>query len=77
MWGWVKLDVLAKAPNVETKSRSGPQAAEMWAKGFRKEMADYCLQDTFVIYGCYSLMVFQKPYSREDVLRMPQNINVD
>ena len=43
MRGWVELDVLAKAPNVETKSRSGAQVGEMWAKGFRKEMADYCL----------------------------------
>jgi hypothetical protein len=75
MRGWAKLEVLAKALNVETKSRGGAQVAEMWVKEFRKESADYCLQDTFVIYGCYSRMVFQKPYSREDVLRMPQNIH--
>jgi hypothetical protein len=77
MRGWVKLDVLAKALNVETKSGSGAQVAEMWAKGFRKEMADHCLQDNFVTYGGYSRIVFQKPHSREDVLRMPQYIKVD
>jgi len=75
--GWVKLDVLAKALNVETKSGSGTQVAEMWAKGLREGMADYCLRDTFVTYGCYSRMVFQKPHSREDDLRMPQYIHVD
>jgi hypothetical protein len=30
--GWVKLDVLARALQVETKSSSGNQVAEMWEK---------------------------------------------
>jgi DNA polymerase elongation subunit (family B) len=30
---WVKLDVLARALNVETKSGSGAQVAEMWGRG--------------------------------------------
>lgn len=77
MRGWVKLDVLAKALNVETKSGSGSQVAEMWANDKKKDVAEYCLQDTFVTYGCYSRMVFQKPHSREDVLRMPQYFHVD
>jgi len=77
MRGWVKLDVLARALNVATKSGSGAQVAEMWAQGLRKETAEYCLQDTFVTYGCYSRMVFQEPHSREDVLRMPEFIRVD
>ena len=77
MRGWVKLDVLAKALNFETKSGSGSQVAEMWANDKKKDVAEYCLQDTFVIYGCYSRMVFQKPHSREDVLRMPQYFHVD
>ena len=77
MRGWVKLDVLAKALNVETKSWSGSQVAEMWANDKKKDVAEYCLQDTFVTYGCYSRMVFQKPHSREDVLRMPQYFHVD
>ena len=31
--GWVKLDVLARALNVENKSGSGSQVAQMWAAG--------------------------------------------
>jgi DNA polymerase elongation subunit (family B) len=77
MRGWVKLDVLAKALNVETKSGSGAQVAEMWANRKKKDVAEYCLQGTFVTYGCYSRMVFQKHHSREDVLRMPQYLHVD
>jgi len=77
MRGWVKLDVLAKALNVGTKSGSGGQVAEMWANGKKKDVTEYCLQDTFVTYGCYSRLVFQRPHSREDVLRMPQYIHVD
>ena len=77
MRGWVKLDVLVKALNVETKSGSGAQVAEMWGNDKKKDVAGYCLQDTFVTYGCYSRMVFQKPHSREDVLRMPQYFHAD
>lgn len=66
--GWVKLDVLARALNVETKSGSGKQVAEMWAKGQGKEIAEYCLQDTYVTYACYCRMVYRQPLSREVVL---------
>jgi len=66
--GWVKLDVLARALNVETKSGSGKQVAEMWAKGQGKEIADYCLQDTYVTYACYCRMNFRSPLPREAVL---------
>ena len=36
MRGWVKLDVLAKALNVDTKSGSGSQVAEMWEQGLQE-----------------------------------------
>jgi len=77
MRNWVKLDVLAKALNVETKSGSGAQVGEMWAKGYRKEMAEYCLQDTFVTYGCYCRMTFRNLHHRDEVLEAPELIDVD
>jgi len=75
--GWVKLDVLARALNVETKSGSGKQVADLWAKGQRKEIAEYCLQDTYVTYACYCRMNFRRPLSREVVLLEADLIEVD
>ncbi len=72
--GWVKLDVLARALNVETKSGSGKEVAEMWAAGRGKEIAEYCLQDTYVTYACYQRMTFQQPLPREEILRNTQLI---
>ncbi|NKB81739.1 MAG: hypothetical protein GKS05_07620 [Nitrospirales bacterium] len=72
--GWVKLDVLARALNVAGKSGSGKQVADMWAAGQWREIAEYCLQDTFVTYACYQRMVFQTPRHREEVLQSPQLI---
>jgi DNA polymerase elongation subunit (family B) len=74
--GWIKLDILARALNVETKSGSGTQVAEMWAKGQGREIAEYCLQDTYVTYACYSRMNFRSPLSREVVLLKPELIEV-
>jgi len=74
--GWVKLDVLARALNVETKSGSGEQVAEMWEKGQGQELARYCLQDTYVTYACYCRMNFRQPLSREVVLLQPEVANV-
>ncbi|SLM49351.1 conserved protein of unknown function [Nitrospira japonica] len=74
--GWVKLDVLARALNVETKSGSGDQVAQMWEKGQGQELALYCLQDTFVTYACYCRMNFRQPLSREVVLLQPELIDV-
>lgn len=74
--GWVKLDVLARALNVETKSGSGEQVAEMWGKGQGLELARYCLQDTYVTYACYCRMNFRQPLSREVVLLQPELLNV-
>ncbi|MGH7232367.1 MAG: 3'-5' exonuclease [Nitrospiraceae bacterium] len=66
--GWVKLDVLARALTVETKSGSGKQVGEMWVKGQGKDIAEYCLQDTYVTYACYCRMTFREPLSSNIVL---------
>jgi hypothetical protein len=59
--GYVKLDVLARALGVETKSGCGSQVAEMWERGMHREMAEYCLQDVYVTYACYCRMNFLEP----------------
>jgi DNA polymerase elongation subunit (family B) len=74
--GWIKLDILARALQVETKSGSGEQVADMWEKGQRLELARYCLQDTYVTYACYCRMNFRQPLSREVVLLQPELIEV-
>ena len=74
--GWIKLDVLARALNVETKSGSGDQVAAMWEQGKGMELAQYCLQDTYVTYACYCRMNFRQPLSREVVLLQPELIDV-
>jgi DNA polymerase elongation subunit (family B) len=74
--GWVKLDVLARALNVETKSGSGKHVAEMWAKGEGKDIADYCLQDTYVTYACYCRMNYREPLSSHLVLLHRELIEV-
>ena len=66
--GWVKLDVLARALGVETKSGSGKQVADMWQAGRGKEIAEYCLQDCYVTYACYSKMTFREPLAAREVL---------
>jgi len=74
--GWVKLDVLARALNVETKSGSGSQVAEMWGAGRGLDLARYCLQDTYVTYACYCRMNFRQPLASEVVLLQPELLNV-
>lgn len=74
--GWVKLDVLARALQVDTKSGSGEQVAGMWEQGRGTELAQYCLQDTYVTYACYCRMNFRQPLSREVVLLQPELVDV-
>lgn len=74
--GWIKLDVLARALGVETKSGSGTKVADMWGANEGKAIAEYCLQDTYVTYSCYRRMTFQPPLPREEVLRAAQLIEV-
>ncbi|HMS85331.1 MAG TPA: 3'-5' exonuclease [Nitrospira sp.] len=76
MRGWVKLDVLARALQVDTKSGSGEQVAEMWEKRQGRELAQYCLQDTYVTYACYCRMNFRQPLSKEVVLLQPELYDV-
>jgi 3'-5' exonuclease len=73
---WIKLDVLARALNVETKSGSGAQVAEMWGQGQGVELARYCLQDTYVTYACYCRMNFRQPLSSEVILLQPELLDV-
>ncbi len=75
--GWIKLDVLARALNVETKSGSGSQVAGMWEKRQGREIAEYCLQDTYVTYACYCRMRFRQPLSRDVVLFHKDLVDVD
>lgn len=74
--GWVKLDVLARALGVETKSGSGKQVAEMWQAGRGREIAEYCLQDCYVTYACYSKMTFREPIKSAEVLAKKELIPV-
>jgi hypothetical protein len=74
--GWIKLDVLARALNVESKSGSGDQVKEMWANGRGEDIARYCLQDTYVTYACYCRMIFRQPISSDVVLLNPELIDV-
>jgi DNA polymerase elongation subunit (family B) len=73
---WIKLDVLARALDVETKSGSGKQVAEMWARGQGKAIAEYCLQDAYVTYACYCRMGFCQPLPHEAVVGKPDLIEV-
>jgi hypothetical protein len=50
--------------------------AEMWAAGLGKEIADYCLQDCYVTYACYSKMMFKEPLPSERVLMNKDLIEV-
>ena len=75
--GWVKLDVLARALGVETKSGSGKQVAEMWQAGRGKEIAEYCLQDCYVTYACYSKMTFREPIKSAEVLAKKELIETE
>jgi len=77
MRGWVKLDVLARALQVPTKSGSGDRVADMWKKQDGKDVAMYCLQDTYVTYACYCRMTFREVQPLEAVLGCVECICVD
>jgi hypothetical protein len=65
---YAKLDVLARALGVETKSGSGEQVAGMWDRGEWEAIANYCLQDVYVTYACYCRMTFNTPLPSAVVL---------
>jgi DNA polymerase elongation subunit (family B) len=74
--GRVKLDVLARVLGVPSKSGSGKQVAEMWGAGRGKEIAEYCLQDCYVTYACYSRMTFREPLPAGSILSKKELIEV-
>jgi 3'-5' exonuclease len=65
---FIRLDVLARALGLETKSGSGSQVADLWTAGKREEIAEYCLRDVYVTYACYCRMNFQTPGPPSKVL---------
>ncbi|MDR4492957.1 MAG: 3'-5' exonuclease [Nitrospirales bacterium] len=75
--GWVKLDVLARALRVPTKSGSGAQVADMWVNQTGKNVALYCLQDTYVTYACYCRMTYRAVQPQEAILGGADCICVD
>ena len=83
VWGswdfraFTKLDVLARALGVETKSGSGSQVAEMWAEDKKKAVAEYCLQDVYVTYACYCKMIFKDPLTSAKLLAKQDLILLD
>ena len=58
---FIKLDVLARVLNVETKTGSGEQVAQMWKEKQYEAIAKYCLHDVYVTYACYRKMNFANP----------------
>ena len=66
---FIKLDVLARALGVESKTGSGDQVVKMWAEGLYEDIAHYCLQDTYVTYGCFCRMNFRDVSSSHSVLK--------
>ena len=58
---FIKLDVLARVLDVETKTGSGDQVAQMWEKKQYEAIAKYCLNDVYVTYACYRRMNFSNP----------------
>jgi 3'-5' exonuclease len=75
--GFVKLNVLAHALGVESKSGSGDQVADMWISGKQKDVAEYCLQDVYVTYACYCRMTFQEPLKSSEVFKNKTLYKVD
>ena len=65
----IKLDNLTKILGVESKSGSGADVYDMWQKREYKKIAEYCMQDVFVTYQCYSRMNFltTKDHSKIDI----------
>ena len=63
----IKLGLLAKVLGVEEKTGEGSQVYEMWKAHELKDIADYCMQDTYVTYACYCRMIFCQPVERSRI----------
>ncbi|HMH15681.1 MAG TPA: hypothetical protein VK578_21455 [Edaphobacter sp.] len=59
--GNVSLDALAKGLGLGSKSGSGAEVSGLWNSGRFEELADYCLHDCWLTYGCYCKMNFRTP----------------
>ena len=66
---FIKLDVLARVLNVETKTGTGAQVAQMWEKKQYEAIAKYCLSDVYVTYACYCRMNFSNPANSTLILK--------
>ena len=66
---FIKLDVLARALGVESKTGSGDQVGKLWAQGRYTDIAKYCTHDTYVTYGCFCKMNFRDVSDSHSVLK--------
>ncbi len=64
----VGLGVLSQIFGFEGKSASGSQVFDMWKEGRLKDIAEYCLDDVYLTYGCYCRMKFIEPVAAQTVV---------
>ncbi len=57
----VSLGVLAQILGFSGKSGSGSQVFDMWKDKQLKSIAEYCMDDVYLTYGCYCRMRFIEP----------------
>ncbi len=62
------LGVLSQVFGFEGKSGSGTQVFDMWKDGKLKDIAEYCLDDIYLTYGCYCRMKFIAPVPPEKLV---------
>lgn len=70
-----KLDVLSRILGVGKKSSDGEEVHLLWREEKLKEIADYCLHDVYLTYGCYCRMNFiaLAPRSHLRIKYLPTN----
>jgi predicted PolB exonuclease-like 3'-5' exonuclease len=59
--GNVSLDTLSQALGLGSKNGSGADVLNLWENARFQELADYCLYDCWLTYGCYCKMNFVAP----------------
>ena len=64
----VSLGVLSQALGLKSKSGSGHQVFDMWKSGKLKDIAAYCLDDTYLTYACYCRMMFFPPIPQKKLV---------
>jgi hypothetical protein len=63
----IKLDTLAGILGVGQKSGTGAAVYDLWKAGRYQELAEYCAQDVYLTYACYSRMTFSECRPREAI----------